>query len=581
MRRFVILSAMIFILFSLCAQAALYEKIENGSMKILIKENTVTILMKDQDGNYKTSTFNKNDFDRQKLLANLDSPSDFYIQNELTIDGDKITIDGKTYSSSEIEKVCVEGEFDQGLSFKAHWPVHDYKFGKSKAIDIESESSDSRIGFGDLIVDAGETVYGDVISIGGNVKVYGEVMGDIVAVFGDVEMHDGAFAQGDVVAPFGEVVRTGSTRIVGDTVPRAERGGNQCNVNLSMDLSARFNRVEGFTPYSGIKYTDSMKELPDFHFDFGYAFALKKWDLNAGFRQDLGIDRWASYFGADIYQGAVTPDEWIITTPENTFAGLFLKEDLQDFYYHKGLKAFVGQRLFGDAHIQADYIAEKDNSLTRHTNKAIFGGDKNFRANYSTVIDEYPGALASIDGNRRLLALSFGWDNRDNPDWPRAGQFTELKWESAGDGVIADLGGDHNFDRVQATFANYLPVNPKQHMSIVLKGGYSDNNLPLDKWFFLGGLSSLRGYDYKEFAGNRYFLVNIDHYFEFSKDFALAVFGDAGKAAFGETRFNDMDLKTDLGIGIIFQDLIRIDMAQRLDNTDKSPVLTVRGFMRF
>ena len=64
-------------------------------------------------------------------------------------------------------------------------------------------------------------------------------------------------------------------------------------------------------------------------------------------------------------------------------------------------------------------------------------------------------------------------------------------------------------------------------------------------------------------------------------DFALAVFADAGKTGFSEQEFNDMKLKTDLGAGIIFDEDLRIDIAQRLDDTSKGPVVMARFNVHF
>jgi outer membrane translocation and assembly module TamA len=197
-------------------------------------------------------------------------------------------------------------------------------------------------------------------------------------------------------------------------------------------------------------------------------------------------------------------------------------------------------------------------------------------------VEQIPGALESIAGNRRQMAFTLGWDSRNDIDWPRRGQLAELRWESAGnDGIIGGLGGDKSYDLVEASFTNYLALNRKQHLALRLKAGHSDDNLPLDKWFFLGGPGSLRGYDYKEFYGNRYFMGNLDYYFEFTNDFAIALFGDIGKAGFSEAQYDDFDYKSDIGIGLAFRDAFRLDIAQRLDSSDASPVVMARTLISF
>ncbi len=557
--------------------AAGQRKIDNGTIQIIIDNDKVTVMLADQNGELKTAKFDKSDFRRREKSTEYPELDGLVINDELIIEGDKIIIDGEEFSCTEVENLDFSGKFDSDISFKAHLPYDEFDFGRKREVDIERDSDNDRFSFGDLIVEAGETVYGDAVAITGDVKVYGEVLGDVVSVFGDIEICDGAETGGDVIAPFGQVIESGSTdfKIGGKRIVKHVKYRNTAD----FDFDARYNRVEGLTLLSGIKYSDKYKELPDFNFNYGYAFALKKWDLNAGFRQNFG-DRWTFYFGANIFQGAATPDEWLFSYEENTIASLLFKEDFHDFYYRKGIKGFIGQEIGRYAHVQAEYVAQKNESLTKNTNKAIFGGKKNFRENYSTIGDDEE-VLSSINGDRHVLALSFVWDNRDCIDWPRSGQYLELKYESAGDGQLGSLGGDQSFDMTQVSLANYLPLTRKQHLAIRLKAGYSDQDLPLDKWFFLGGVGSLRGYDYKEFAGNRFFLANLDYYFEFSSEFAIAPFADFGKTGFSESGFNDADLKSDLGIGVIFSDALRLDVAQRLDDTEADPVFSGRLMIHF
>jgi hypothetical protein len=573
------------LLLCITTEAALSEQIDNGTVKIVVKDNIVILKFKDQNGEYREVNLDKDNYRGCHHFDSYDHDrpclTDYKIEDELIIEGDKIVIDGHTFTAAEINRVQVSSEFDEGWSVKTSLPFYDMQdFTRNKNITYDRSSGEDKFVFGDVIIEAGETIYGDVVALSGNVKVYGEVMGDIVAVFGDIEMYDGSSAGGDLVTPFGKVIEIGSVRVDGDMMPRSKFKIMGHSADVDLDFSARFNRVEGLTLLSGISYSDYSRELPDFHFDLGYAFALKRWDIDTGFRQQFG-DTWKFYMGLDAYQGAVTPDEWMFTTEENTIAGLFFKEDYHDFYYRKGIRGYIGQGIGRYGYLEAEYAAQENETLTKNTNKAIFGGKKNFRENYSTVYDD-PRYLESIAGNRRTLAFTIGWDSRDNEDWPRRGQLLELKWESAGDdGIIGGLGGDRSYDRVQASLTHYMQLNRKQHVTIRMMSGYSDDNLPLDKWFFLGGPGSLRGYDYKEFGGDRYFLANLDYYFDFSRDFAIAVFGDIGKTGFSEWSFNNNDYKNDIGIGIIFIDAFRVDIAQRLDNSDADPVMMARAMVHF
>ncbi len=562
---------LILFLFSIALSAG-SEKIAMGSIEITIKDDSVTVSLKDYNGILKTITFNKSELSVEKAPDEKPDLSSLYIENELIIDGDRIVIDGVEFSSDEIENLFFSGKIHRGISVKAKILNDDYELCRKKVVNVEKHGKDDRFSFDDLVINADEVIRGDVVSIVGNVRVYGEVLGDIVSVFGDVEMYDGSFAGGDVVAPFGKVLTFGDLKIKGELLPKEKL--HEGTRKTDFDMSARFNRVEGFTLLSGIHYSEADYELPDIDINVGYAFASKRWNYDLGFRQQFG-DKWAFYFGGNLYQGATTPDLWRFSQSENTLAGLFFKEDYHDFYHKKGAMVYFGQQLGEYSSLQVEYTAQVNGILEKRTNKTIFGGKKHFRENFSTVLSDSV-ALMSIEGDLRLAGLRFAWDSRSDDIWPHNGQFIEVLWETAGDGMVGDLGGDFSYDIIEALISHYQPLTPKQYLGIRAKGGYSDQKLPLDRWFFLGGVGSLRGYDYKEFFGNRYVFGNIDYYWEFSGDFIISLFVDVGKAGFGEDEFKKSDYKGNIGLGFIIGDAIRLDIAQRLDDVGKSPVVMVR-----
>lgn len=62
---------------------------------------------------------------------------------------------------------------------------------------------------GDASVAAGDTVRGPLVAVGGNAEVYGTVLGNVTAVFGDVTIHDGADVRGSATAYRGRVIVEG------------------------------------------------------------------------------------------------------------------------------------------------------------------------------------------------------------------------------------------------------------------------------------------------------------------------------------------------------------------------------------
>jgi hypothetical protein len=544
---------------------------EKSSLEVTVDRDSIILSISGDQGQNKSVSLFK---DR---VINNPNGNGITIENELYIGDDKIVIDGVEFTTEDIDDMLISREGNEsGMTLRAKLP-DTYRDSETprKVIKIDRTTGKDRVSFSGLTVTEGEVVEGDAVALTGDVKVFGRVHGDIISVLGSVFMYDGSFADGDVVAPFGKVITEGKYKIRGKLTSKDEEYKRH---TANVDLSARFNRVEGFTPLMNISVRDSKHELPKVDFNIGYGFALKRWNLDFGFKQNIGING-PFYFGGNIYQGAFTPDKWYFSETDNTGAGLFFKEDYHDFYKRKGGRLLVGREFWKNGFAQAEYTAQANSPLTRHTNKAIFGGHKNFRGNYSTVYGD-SAALAGLKGDLRMLGLHLGWDSRDKdidgvPSYHR-GQYFDLTLEMAGDGSLGDIGGDFSYDIAEMTFQHYQPVTPRQFVGFRLRGGLSNQILPLDRRFFLGGVGSLRGYDFKEFEGNRYFLTNIDYYWEFSDDFVMALFTDLGQSGFSKTQFEKNGLKSDVGVGLLLFDAFRLDIAQRLDDTGEKPVMTAR-----
>ena len=546
----------------------------DGALRVIVDDDSVRVTVESAGGKTKSLALARGIVEEATDTSAERRRPDFQIRDEIIIEGDKIVIDGAEFTIDEINRMLISRDRDKSITLRAGFP-HIYDGPNApKITKAERLDSNDRVGFSGLTIGQEDVVQGDAVSLTGDVNVFGRVKGDIVSVFGNIYLYDGSIAGGDVVAPFGKVITSGDINIKGTQVSQDKKYRSH---KSEFEVSARFNRVEGFTPLAGIHYTDRKKELPDIDFSLGYAFALKRWDFNFGFKQALGS---TYYFGGKLYQGVYTPDRWFFSESENTVAGLFFKEDYHDFYKRKGGQIFWGRKFWQNGHAQLEYTAQANNIVSKHTNKAILGGKKNFRENYSTILPD-SASIRSIKGDLRSAGLHLAWDSRDKKPRFRSGQSADILLETAGDGLLGDLGGDFSYDIVEGSLAHIQNLTRRQYLGIRIRGGLSNDQLPLDRWYFLGGVGSLRGYDYKEYAGNRYVLANIDYYWDFWSDFTMAVFTDFGQAGFGKNDFEKMGLKSDIGIGLMFEDDFRIDLAQRLDDTDKSPVITGRLELQF
>ncbi len=70
---------------------------------------------------------------------------------------------------------------------------------------------------GDVIVNSNEQVNGDVVVIGGNTKIMGEVKGGVVVIFGDAQLTATSIVQNDVVCVWGDTQIEDGAQIKGVT----------------------------------------------------------------------------------------------------------------------------------------------------------------------------------------------------------------------------------------------------------------------------------------------------------------------------------------------------------------------------
>jgi hypothetical protein len=496
------------------------------------------------------------------------TPSGIKIENELRIEEGKIFIDGEELTEEQLDRLSINQ--DQETMTKSGSPRDWRREIKRRRLATAYSNTGDLVKFKDITIDSTTTIRGDVASISGDINVYGEVDGDLVSVFGDIYLNSGSVVRGDVSAPFGEIHREPNVEIKGKSFRDKDRTKDKKN-DLSLDMSVRFNRVEGFTFLPGLRYDDRRGKLPQVSVDGAYAVTLKRWEYDFGIKHRVGKNI-GPYFGANLFQWAKTPDAWRLSEDENSAAGLFFKEDFNDFYWARGFSGktgiFLGQHFEGGI----SYTAERISNLKRTAKKAIFGGNKKFRENWSTELADSASILA-MAGDLQEFGVGLSYSNWDDKKTPSKGLSASIDWTKSLES------SDDNFDykAVSGQIEARIPVGRDQTLNLRTVGGYSDDNLPLFKRYFLGGTGTLRGYDYKEFRGNRQLLFNADYIWTFfHSDFGAGLFFDSGKAAFGGHDFNAAPYKSDVGVSFLIEDSFRIDLAQRLDDLDKSPVVFAR-----
>lgn len=454
---------------------------------------------------------------------------------------------------------------------------------------------------GDYLVPRSETVRGDLVVAVGQVTVAGEVRGSVLAVRGDVMLDSTGRVYGDVVAIDGRIDRLAGSVVEGDMVEmsaeamqngRSKWSDRQRGYDRRYDRSGwddereepfvlRYNRVDGLFlgPRLPRRYrSGGFADLAMYGFG-GYAFASKKWQHQLGAELHLHfLDR--TTIGVEAHDFTATEDEWIIPEDENSLAAFFVREDFRDFYRGDGFGLYASQKL-GAVKVITGYHDEHISSLPKETDWSLFGGDKKFRDN--PAID--PGRLVTVTAGLNV-------DSRNHPRWPRQGWLIAAQSEFS----RPDFHSDFDFDRFIIDIRRYQPLDWAQNLDLRLRVGSARGILPAHALYDLGGISTLRGYDFKAFTGDRMVLCNIEYRVNarhsraqevwFLEPFNLIFFVDSGLAWFASdpsAAHKSFDfltpkrLRTSIGFAITDGDgRVRLNFAKRTDIGGQGLVITLR-----
>jgi hypothetical protein len=460
--------------------------------------------------------------------------------------------------------------------------------------------------FQNRTIENDELISGNVVVVNGNLKVEGEIDGDVLVINGNVTVRRHGVIAGNVTSIGGHITQHRNSMITGNQIETSARtfyrsanyySGYDENIRknsfrekystlplgpLNDRFIFRYNRVQGI--FLGIEIPKSIagkRNVISIHGFGGYGFQEER------FRYLLGVDR---YFfdrrdyrfeiGARLYDLTDTRDEWIITPLENTLSSILIHEDFQDYYRRKGFDVHMSQNFTIFLKGMITFRNDDYYSLDNNTDWALFGGDKKFRLN--PAVDE---------GNMRSLIGELYLDTRNDRQWPRRGWYGKLGMEYSN----SDLHSDFSFNQYIFEIRHYLPLSRGERLDFRIKAGSADNQLPFQKLFQLGGLSTLRGFKYKEFTGDRMLLGNVEYIVSpshfsrdilFFDDIRLILFADVGNAWFtrddsdftaGFEHLKWNDLKTDIGIGLSdWKGHFRVNLAKRTDTNRKPIVFSIR-----
>ena len=277
----------------------------------------------------------------------------------------------------------------------------------------------------------------------------------------------------------------------------------------------RFNRVEG--PFLGGKFDfDSVTNSLALRGGLGYSFDAKRWKYSGGAtyyvtpQHSIGI-------GGDVYRKLDNrPDEDYYGDLEILLGSLFSKDDYRDYFLSRGWHGFVEGNFLRETdppnlRLQAGYTDEKETSLRNITEYSLLDRDRTYRINPPIV-----------DGTLRSLTFKAEYGNETQYFFsnPYFTAHTSIEYSSK-----SLLNSDFGFARLAGALRVKFPTydmslffNPT--LSISFNGGILTGDRLPQRLFnlessYLGTawFGGLRAAGVKEFSGDRFVLLSVEHNF--------------------------------------------------------------------
>ena len=323
----------------------------------------------------------------------------------------------------------------------------------------------------------------------------------------------------------------------------------------------RYNRVEGpalggrFEADLGGPYT---LEASGF---FGFADLRPKARLNF---QRSTVRRRLTLGGYYELQ-ATDPRGRYLGFGNSVYAFLFGRDD-GEYYRAMGMDFTWGPRVGARESFEFRAYAERQESVPVETSFALFRAfDASFAFRPNVDADE----VEEVGAELRLSPWWGGEASRTQWGLDLYGQ--GARWRTVG-GPVTGGGGPTgtNYARASVTLRMAVPLVPNRwRLGLEAGVGTTFGDAPLQRQWFLGGATTLRGYPASSARGSSFARSRVEVARTFYEIGSVSFFGDVGWAGL-RGDFNGDDLLYGIGVGGSFLDgLIRLDLSHGLKGPQK------------
>lgn len=362
---------------------------------------------------------------------------------------------------------------------------------------------------GDLLLDDGAEVTGDLILVGGTVEGTERArVGGALRVYREPLLYR-LRGEGDEI-----VYAPNLRRRLFNPGARVSWGEADSRSSLTIATGGTFNRIEGlpvvFGPLLDWKLQENFRfridalgvfrsagDLTDKRSDLGYMFRS---ELRSGENRPVGV-------GLRAYDVVAPVEDWGLRSAEIGWSAFLFARDYRDYYLNKGWAA----RLFANPERQLGLALEVryewQTSVTARDPWTVFRNSDPWRPN--GPIDE--GHYTTVTANTTL-------DTRNDVDDPTSGWLVRAAIEhgrskdvapnfgippSVRDSLPTD--GSYAYNRLFVDVRRYARISPSGRLNLrfVTGGWLSGDALPIQRRLSLGGPDPLPGHPFRAAACNR------------------------------------------------------------------------------
>jgi outer membrane protein assembly factor BamA len=327
----------------------------------------------------------------------------------------------------------------------------------------------------------------------------------------------------------------------------------------------RYNRVDGPAPTLGAAFQTGRGSAPVLFAEGTYAYSRERGLYEGGFEIPFG-DRPRLSIGGSAYRRTATEDDWIVAEGENTIFALTARTDYRDYYESEGGQAYAAWNPGSDFELRGGARFESQRSLSVRTRVALTGHDPVFRPNFPIQ-----------DGDEQAFTLGVRLGPAELPK--KGGTHGEATYERSGE----PLHGDFEYGRVRAAVRHRVRLARGQDFRVrLIAGSTLTGTLPVQKTWYVGGIGTLRGHDFKSFAGDQFFVTNAEFYRRVRKNVHAFTFLDYGAAWYGSDNLSRQKPGLDAGLGVrIGEGPAAVTVAKNLRDGGSKLLVGVRLGARF